>query len=253
VMTALEAKNKYVLFIDEAHTIKGAGASGSNTLDMANMIKPAITKGNLKVVASTTWEEYYESFEKDRALMRRFYRITIDEPTPDTTEKILIGLSPRLETFHNVEITTEAIATAVELAGRYIHDKKNPDKSIDVLDAACARERVKDIGTVVLTRDLIQAQVAKMTGVPVDRLRNEQSLNVVNLEPNIKSALYGQDEVVDQVLERVYINFAGIAKAGRPMASFLFIGPTGTGKTEMAKLLSSNLDMKLLRYDMSEY
>jgi ATP-dependent Clp protease ATP-binding subunit ClpA len=253
VITALESKKNCVLFIDEAHTMKGAGNSGNNTLDMANMIKPAITKGVLKVIASTTWEEYYESFEKDRALMRRFYRVTIDEPDIATTEKILIGLSPRLESFHNVEITTEAIAASVELAGRYIHDKKNPDKTIDILDAACARERVKDIGHVIIDRALIQAQVAKMTGVPVDRLRNERSNNIVNLESTIKTALYGQDSVVDQVLERVYINFAGIAKAGRPMASFLFVGPTGTGKTELARLLARNLDMKLLKYDMSEY
>jgi ATP-dependent Clp protease ATP-binding subunit ClpA len=253
VIQALEAKKKCILFVDEAHTMKGAGASSQSSLDMANMLKPAITKGNLKVVASTTWEEYYESFEKDRALMRRFHRVSIGEPDANTTEQILIGLSPRLETFHNVLIDTEAITAAVELSGRYIHDRKNPDKSIDLLDGACARERVRDAGLVTVTRDLIMAQVSKVTEVPLDRLQNERSAKIVDLESNIKQKLYGQDAAVDRVLERVYINFSGIGNARRPIASFLFLGPTGTGKTELAKLLAENLDMKLLKYDMSEY
>ena len=253
VIGALEAKKKCILFIDEAHTMKGAGAGSSGSLDFANMLKPAITKGNLKVIASTTWEEFYESFEKDRALMRRFYRLSIDEPDRDTTEKILIGLSPRLETFHNVLIDTEAMTAAVDLAARYIHDKKNPDKSIDLLDAACARERVKDAGNVTVTKSMIEEQVARVTGVPTDRLQNERSLKIVDLESNIKQKLYGQEGAVDAVLERVYINFSGIGTPNKPMASFLFLGPTGTGKTELAKLLSENLDMHLLRYDMSEF
>ena len=253
VIAALEAKKNCILFVDEAHTMKGAGAGSSAGLDFANMLKPAITRGSLKIVASTTWEEFYESFEKDRALMRRFYRLAVDEPDATTTEQILIGLSPRLEQFHNVLIDTEAMTIAVELANRYIHDRKNPDKSIDIIDAACARERVKDSGTVTVTRHMIEQQVARMTGVPTDKLQNERSAKIVELESNIKQKLYGQDAAVDAVLDRVYISFAGISNEKRPMASFLFLGPTGTGKTELARLLSTNLDMPLLKYDMSEF
>jgi ATP-dependent Clp protease ATP-binding subunit ClpA len=253
IIQALEIKNNCVLFIDEAHTMKGAGASGQSSLDFANMIKPAISRGSLKVVASTTWEEYYESFEKDRALMRRFHRLGIDEPNAETTEKILIGLSPRLEKFHNVMIDTDALTAAVELSGRYIHDKKNPDKSIDLIDAACSRERVRDAGTVTVTKQMIMAQVSRVVGVPMDRLENTQSRKIIDLESNIKQKLHGQDAAVDSVLERVYVNFAGIGNSKKPIASFLFLGPTGTGKTELARLLSEHLEMKLLKYDMSEY
>ena len=253
VITALETKKNCILFVDEAHTMRGAGSGSNSSLDFANMLKPAITKGAIKVVASTTWEEYYESFEKDRALMRRFYRLAIDEPDAGTTEQILIGLSPRLEQFHNVLIETEAITAAVELANRYIHDRKNPDKSIDLIDAACARERVKDAGLITVNKSMIEQQLSRVTGVPTDKLQNQRSTKIVELESNIKQGLYGQDEAVNSVLERVYINFAGIGNERRPMASFLFLGPTGTGKTELAKLLAQNLDMTLLRYDMSEY
>ena len=253
VIGALEAKKNCILFIDEAHTMKGAGAGNNSSLDFANMLKPAITKGNLKVVASTTWEEFYESFEKDRALMRRFHRVAVDEPTSSVTEQILIGLSPRLEVFHNVLIDTDAITAAVELSGRYIHDRKNPDKSIDLIDGACARQRVKDQGNVTINRHLIEEQLSKVLGIPLDKLQNERNANIADLESNIKQKLYGQDSAVDTVLERVYINYSGIGNDKKPMASFLFLGPTGTGKTELAKLLAENLDMKLLRYDMSEY
>jgi ATP-dependent Clp protease ATP-binding subunit ClpA len=253
VIDALNTKKKAILFIDEAHTMSGAGSSNSGGPDFANMIKPAITKGTLKVIASTTWEEFYESFEKDRALMRRFYKISIDEPSNETTQRILKGLSTRLNDFHDVNITDEAIASAVENAARYIHDRKNPDKSIDLLDAACAKQRVAGNKGVDITKDLIHEQVERYTGVPADKLNGDDFSRINDLELNIKGKLYGQDETIEQVLERVYVSFAGIGNDSKPTASFIFLGPTGTGKTELAKLLSKNLDMPLLKYDMSEY
>jgi ATP-dependent Clp protease ATP-binding subunit ClpA len=253
VLDALNVKKKSILFIDEAHTMQGAGGSTSGSVDFSNMIKPAITKGTLKVIASTTWEEFYESFEKDRALMRRFYRISIDEPSKDSTVRILSGLASRLNDFHEVNISQEAVDTAVDLAERYIHDRKNPDKSIDLLDAACAKQRVLMNKDAIITKELIYEQVEKFTGVPADKLSGDNMDRIQNLEMNVKNKLYGQDEVVDKVLERVYVSFAGIGNETKPTASFLFLGPTGTGKTELAKLLSKNLDMPLLKYDMSEY
>ena len=253
VISALEAKKNCILFIDEAHTMKGAGATGGSSLDFANMIKPAITKGNLKVIASTTWEEFYESFEKDRALMRRFYRVSIDEPDTATTIKILQGLRPRLEKFHNVQIAEPAISKAVSMATRYMSDKKNPDKSIDLIDAACAVERIKDKQGLVVDEELIDIQVARIANIPESKVTSDVSDKVKDLDSNIKQKLFGQDHVVNEVLERLYVNYAGISTPNRPMGAFLFLGPTGTGKTEFAKLLSANLDMHMLRYDMSEY
>ena len=253
VLEALTTKKKTILFIDEAHTMQGSGGSNNGSVDFANLIKPAITKGTLKVIASTTWEEYYESFEKDRALMRRFYRVSVDEPNHDTTVRILNGLSTRLNDFHDVEITDEAIKAAVESADRYIHDRKNPDKSIDLLDAACAKQRVAENKGAIITKELVFDQVERFTGVPADKMKGDNFELIHNLETNIKDKLYGQDETVQQVLERVYVSFAGIGNDKKPTGSFLFLGPTGTGKTELAKLLSKNLDMPLLKYDMSEY
>ena len=253
VIEALSTKKNAILFIDEAHTMQGAGGSTTGSVDFSNMIKPALAKGTLKVIASTTWEDYYESFEKDRALMRRFYRITIDEPSRDSTVRILSGLSERLNQFHDVNILTEAVEAAVDNAIRYIHDRKNPDKSIDLLDAACAKQRVAGNKQAVINRNSIYEQVEKFTGVPVDKLSGDNMNRIQNLETNVKSKVYGQDDTVNAVLERVYVSFAGIGNDTKPIASFLFMGPTGTGKTELAKQLAENLDCKLLKYDMSEY
>lgn len=253
VFAALSTKKNTVLFIDEAHTMKGSGTGSNSGMDFANLIKPAITKGNLKIVASTTWEEFYESFEKDRALMRRFYRVSVDEPDNETTKKILAGVARRLGEFHSITIDQSAIDTSVELSGRYINDRKNPDKSIDLLDGACARRRAAWLGSDIITGLEIKTQVSKMCGIPEDKMNSDTSERMILLEGNIKNRVYGQDTTVDSVLERVYVSYAGIAHESKPMASFLFMGPTGTGKTELARALSDSLAMPLLKYDMSEY
>jgi len=252
IISALESKKKCILFVDEAHTMRGAGSTTNGGLDFANMLKPAITKGVLKVIASTTWEEYYESFEKDRALMRRFYKVVIDEPDNATTVKILQGLAPRLEKFHNVKIQATAIKKAVELAVKYLHDKKNPDKSIDLIDAACATLRVKDKQGSV-TAAMIVKQLSKLANIPENKADNSTSELLNNLDTKIKNKLFGQNHVIEQVLDRLYVNYAGLGQDTRPMGSFLFLGPTGTGKTEFAKLLSHNLNMHFIKYDMSEF
>jgi len=253
IIEALVTKKKAILFIDEAHTMKGAGGANNGSVDFANMLKPAITKGNLKVIASTTWEEFYESFEKDRALMRRFYKVAVDEPDRDSTVRILRGLSSRLNDFHNVNITEDAIVAAVDNAIRYLHDRKNPDKSIDLLDGACAKQRVLQNTGIDITKEMVFAQIEKIANVPADRMTDDNFERMVSLERNIKNKLYGQEETLSKVLERIYVSFAGVGNPNKPMGSFLFLGPTGTGKTELARLLSKNLDMPLIKYDMSEY
>lgn len=253
VIKALESNPKNILFIDEVHTIKGAGAGQGSSLDAANMLKPATARGKIKVIASTTWDEYYEHFEKDKSLMRRFYMLPIDEPDYDTTIKILTGVGKRLEEFHGVTISHKAVQVAVDLSSRYIHDRKNPDKAIDVLDAACARERAKNAKAAYISDKKVIKQVSKMTRIPVERLSNEKSESLVALSNNVHGKLYGQESAVEQVLEKIFVNFSGLGDENKPVGSFLFLGPTGVGKTELTKLLSEYLDMKLLRYDMSEY
>jgi len=253
VIKALKAKKKVILFIDEAHQMRGAGAGSGSSVDFSNMIKPAISKGEIKVVASTTWEEYSESFEKDRALMRRFYRMTIEEPTSDVTKDILRGLKPYFEEFHNGEIHDDALVAAVDLSVRYQTDKKLPDKAIDLIDTASAKVKLKRSNFVLQRKDIIEA-VSKATKIPVDQLGTDQgSVGISKLEDHIKSKLFGQDQVVDTLLETIYVSKAGLKAINKPIGSFLFIGPTGTGKTELAKLISEHMNMKLLRYDMSEY
>lgn len=252
VLEALTKKGKCILFIDEAHQIKGAGAGSSSSVDFANMIKPHLAKGTLKVIASTTWEEYTQSFEKDRALMRRFYKLNVDEPTPAVAKDILFGLRLHFEKFHGGTITDEAIEAAVELSVRYQPDKRLPDKAIDLIDMSCAKLKISNpIFTV--TKDTIVATLSIATKIPIDTFADESLHDIAQLESGIKDRLYGQDAAVDAVLEKIYVSKAGLKSANKPIGNFLFLGPTGTGKTELAKLLSENLSMKLLRFDMSEY
>jgi ATP-dependent Clp protease ATP-binding subunit ClpA len=256
VLTGLKSKGKTIMFIDEAHMMSGAGAAGSNSAnDLANMLKPALAKGNIKVVASTTWEEYRKYFEKDRALMRRFQRVTIDEPSNEVTKDILRGIKKYYEDYHATTITDSAIDAAVKLSVKYQSDKKLPDKAIDLLDVACSRFKLSNTpeGERTVSEEEVQFELSKMINLPTEQVAERESGNLVNLDKNIKKVVYGQDTAVDEVVDKILVSQAGLKPEDKPVGSFVFMGPTGTGKTETAKALSNELGVKLVRFDMSEY
>ena len=256
VLQALTKQGKTIMFIDEAHMMNGAGAGGQgNSNDLANMLKPALTKGDLKVVASTTWEEYRKYFEKDRALMRRFQRVTIDEPTPEVTKDILNGLKKYYEEYHGTTISEEAIDAAVKLSVKYQSDKKLPDKAIDLIDIACSRFKLNDNheGEKIVAEANIQYELANIINMPAEQVAEKESENLMHLEDNLKKVVYGQDEALESIVDKILVSQAGLKPDDKPVGAFVFMGPTGTGKTETAKALASNLGVKLVRFDMSEY
>ena len=259
VLNALEKKGKIILFIDEAHMMSGAGASsGDKSNDLANMLKPILTKGVIKLIASTTWEEYRKHFEKDRALMRRFQRVTVDEPTPEVTIKILKGLRKYYEQHHTVKITDAAIEQAVKLSIKYMSDKKLPDKAIDIIDCASARYKLKDDETMegvdqIVDIEQVTYELSKMIQMPLETVAQKESKNLSDLEKNLKGVVYGQDGAVDVLCDKIFVAQAGMKSPNKPIGSFLFVGPTGCGKTETARQLSDKMGMPLVRFDMSEY
>ena len=258
VLMALERKGKIILFIDEAHMMSGAGTASQGSNDLANMLKPALAKGTLKVIASTTWEEYRKYFEKDRALMRRFQRVTLDEPSDELTIKIIKGLRKYYEKFHNVAITDEAIEQAVKLSVKYMSDKKLPDKAIDIIDCASARYKLNDDPVdegvqQIVDVEQVTYELSKMIGMPLETVAQKESKNLAGLESSMKSSVFGQDDAVDTLLDKIFVAQAGLKAPNKPIGSFLFLGPTGCGKTETAKQLADKMGMHLVRFDMSEY
>jgi ATP-dependent Clp protease ATP-binding subunit ClpA len=233
--------------------MNGAGAAGQSSNDMANMLKSTLGKGTIKVIASTTWEEYRKYFEKDRALMRRFQRVTIDEPDEATAIKIIKGLKKYYEKHHKVKITNQAVIDSVKYSIKHLSDKKLPDKAIDLIDRACARFKVKDETNGIVDHEEILVEVAKVAGIPIETLTNKENNNIEQLDKNMRAKVFGQERAIEALLDKIYISQAGLKAMNKPIGSFLFVGPTGVGKTEAAKQLSQNLGIRLVRFDMSEY
>jgi ATP-dependent Clp protease ATP-binding subunit ClpA len=254
IVNALDQKGKSILFIDEAHMIVGAGATGQgNSMDMANMLKPALLKGTIKVVASTTWEEYRKYFEKDRALMRRFQRLQVGEPSKETSIKILKGVKQYYEKHHGCTITDEACEDAVDYSMKFIADKKLPDKAIDVIDVACARLRLNGVKDGKIDHEEIIHEISVMTGISIEQLSQKQTSSLKTLEEKMKLQVYGQDKAINNITDKILVARAGLKSLTKPVGSFLFLGPTGCGKTETARTLAKTLGVELIRFDMSEY
>ena len=254
IINALDQKGKSILFIDEAHMMVGAGATGSgNSMDMANMLKPALLKGSIKVLASTTWEEYRKFFEKDRALMRRFQRLQVGEPSKETSIKILKGVKQYYESHHGCTITDEACEDAVDYSMKFIADKKLPDKAIDVIDVACARLRLNGVKDGVIDHEEIIHEISVMTGISIEQLSQKQTSSLKTLEEKMKLQVFGQDKAINTITDKILVARAGLKSLTKPIGSFLFLGPTGCGKTETARTLAKTLGVELIRFDMSEY
>ena len=255
VVTELESHHDAVLFIDEIHTVIGAGATSGGAMDASNLLKPALQGGKLRCMGSTTFKEFRQHFEKDRALSRRFQKIDVVEPTVEDTIKILKGLKPYFEDHHSVKYTNDAIKSAVDLSARYINDRKLPDKAIDVIDEAgaaqhlvVASKRRKSIGA-----KEIEAVVAKIARIPPKNVSKDDAEVLKDLEASLKRVVFGQDKAIDALSSAIKLARAGLREPEKPIGNYLFAGPTGVGKTEVAKQLADTLGVELLRFDMSEY
>lgn len=256
ILTVLKERPKTILFIDEAHMIMGAGSNGKDSIDMGNMLKPMLSRGEIKVIAATTWEDFRKSFEKDRAIQRRFNKVTVGEPSIKDCKKILSGIRSSYEKFHDVKYSADALNAAVDLSVRFITNRKLPDKAIDVIDLAGAHNKTLPVEQRVdkITREAIVNVVSKLANVPVSVINSDQKPEEnADLDIKIKKQVFGQDEAVDRILDSVYVARAGLRTGKRPLANFLFLGPTGCGKTELAKQLGAVLGMNLLRFDMGEF
>ncbi|MCO4848778.1 MAG: ATP-dependent Clp protease ATP-binding subunit ClpA [Yoonia sp.] len=255
VMTEMEDHDDAVLFIDEIHTVIGAGATSGGAMDASNLLKPALQGGKLRCMGSTTYKEFRQHFEKDRALARRFQKIDVNEPSVEDTVKILRGLKPYFEEHHGIKYTADAIRTAVELSARYINDRKLPDKAIDVIDEAGAAQhlvpeskRRKTIGV-----KEIEGVVAKIARIPAKNVTKDDAEVLKDLEKSLKRVVFGQDPALEALASAIKLARAGLREPEKPIGNYLFTGPTGVGKTEVAKQLADTLGVELLRFDMSEY
>lgn len=255
VIHGIEKLPSAILFIDEIHTLVGAGATSGGSMDASNLLKPALARGTLRCIGSTTYREYRQYFEKDRALVRRFQKIDVEEPSPEDTIKILKGLKPYYESHHNVRYTLDAIKASVDLSVRYIHDRKLPDKAIDVLDEAGAHQMLKPEARrrkTITVRD-IEDIVAKIARVPGKSLTFDEGQKLEHLESKLKATVFGQNQAIEALVSSIKMSRAGLRKAEKPVGCYLFMGPTGVGKTELALQLADAIHMNSLRIDMSEY
>ncbi len=251
VLDTLAEKDDIILFIDEIHMITGAGTAGSSNMDLANMLKPLLARGKLNCVGATTPEEYRENIEKDRALMRRFQKYDIDPPSVEDTKLIVKGIAPVYEAFHQVKYADGVLDEIVDMCDKHIHGKFFPDKAIDVIDASAVRTKLADKPIVDL--EIAQNVVSRISKIPMEMINIKQTDHYADLEGNVKKKVFGQDKAIETLVDSILIAKAGLRPSNKPIGSYLFVGPTGVGKTETCRQLSDHLGIKLLKYDMSEY